>query len=109
MRVHLAPQPLGERHRRVENSAGKQQQKFFAPIPANAVDLPRLRRKDVRELLEDLISGGVTICVVHGLEVIDVTHHDGNRFVQPQRMLEHLLKPLLEGAAIVNAGKTIGQ
>ena len=41
--------------------------------------------------------------------MIDVAHDHRDWLVQPQRVLEHLVQPLLEGAPVVDAGETVGE
>ena len=52
MLLHFLPQPLGERHRGIEHSPGKNQQELFAAVAADAVYLARLAFEQLRELLE---------------------------------------------------------
>ena len=64
--------------------------------------------QDLGELLEDRVAGLVAVGVVHALEPIEIAHDAGERLVQPARVLEHLLQPLLEVPAIVEPSEGVG-
>ena len=103
MSLDLFSHPFRERRRRVEHRARKQQHEFLPAIPPGAVDLPDRAAQDAGELLEHRVARLVSVRVIDALEAVEITHHAGERLVQPAGMLEHLAQPLLEVPPIVEA------
>ncbi len=108
MCFHLFPHPFGERHRRVEHRARKQQHELLAAVATDSIDLADFGAQDARELFEDRVAGLVAVLVVHALEPVQVAHDAGERFGQAARVLEHLVEPLLQMAAVVDRRQRIG-
>ena len=109
MVLHLLPQPLGECYRGIEHRAGKNEQEFLSPVATNAVDLPRLRLEELRELFEHRVSRLVSMIVVHALEPVYVAHNQRDRFMQSNRVQPHLVQTLLERASVLHLGEPVGE
>ena len=62
----------------------------------------------VDELLEHLVARLVPVGVVDALEVIQVAHHARERLAEPLGVLEHLLQPLVQVAAVVEPREPVG-
>ena len=107
MRLDLFPHPLRERDGGVEHGARQEEHKLLSAIAAGAVDLAHLAAEDARELLQDGVAGLMAILIIHTLEAVQIAHHARERLVQPTRVLEHLVQPLLEMPSIVEPSEGI--
>lgn len=109
MPLHLLPQPLGEGDRRIEHCAGQNEKEFLSTVASDSVDFAGFPFQDVREPLEHGVPRLVPVVVVYALELVDIAHHQRDGLVEPHRMLPHLVQALVEGASVLDLGKSIGE
>src|SRR5215210_2411099 len=102
MSSHLLPQPLGESHGGVEDRTGENEKELLSTVTSHPVDFARLSFQQLREFLEHGVSGLVAVVVVYALELVDVAHDERYRLVQSNRMVPHVVKPLIQGAPVLD-------
>src|SRR6185312_5462653 len=108
VRRYPQTRPLGERHRRVDGRAGEEDQKLLAAIAADVIDLAHGCARHRSDLAKHFVARPVAKVVVHQLEVIEVEHRDRQRLLETDRVLEHLVKALVQPAPIVEPREWIG-
>ena len=107
MRLYCFTRAFGKGHGRVEHRSGQQEHKLFSTITTDAIDLARFVFQNPRELLQYRVTDLMAVGVVHTLEAIQITQHDGDGFFQPSRMSKRLLESLLDVATIVESRERI--
>src|SRR5207249_9204788 len=102
------PAPLGGRHGSLLPGAGQQDDKLLAPIAGHPVMVAEQLLQRARHPAQDLVAGRMTEGVVVLLELIHVQHDDGEGQPLPHRQGVVHLEPLVEVAAVADAGQPIG-
>jgi hypothetical protein len=82
MALHLLPQPLGESDRCIEHRTGENEKKLLSTVPTDTVDFAGFPFQNLREPLEHGVPCLVPVIVVYALELVDVAHHQRDRFVE---------------------------
>src|SRR5262249_39672813 len=71
-----AAHALGELARRVERKTGQDQREFFAADAAQRVTVGDASARAVRDRGECAVACGMTVVVVHALEMVEVEQHE---------------------------------
>jgi hypothetical protein len=76
-------------------------------VSGSSADFARRLAQDVRELQQHAVPGLVSVCIVHGLEAVQVEH--GHRDEVPRTLgaLELVLEQVVDVAMVEEAGKAV--
>ena len=105
--IDAEPHALGGDEGFVEAGVGHEGHELISAYAPEVVSLPHGLGHALAEGLEDLVADGVTVVVVHLLEIVAVDEHSGERRIFSKRSLRLRAQHLLEPSVIQEAGQGV--
>ena len=91
----------------VRRPIGKDERELVAADPRRGSRVPHRLAKALADRPEDLVAEGVSVGVVHDLEVVEVQDHERERPAPPPRSIDLLLEHLAKAAMVCEAGQRV--
>ena len=76
----------------------KNNRKYFAPVAAHQISGAHFTQENIRESFENLIAGFTAMFIVDGLEMIDLGHHQADRYTAALGTIHFRLQRIFEVA-----------
>jgi len=90
-------------------SVSQDQQKFFAPDAGAKVGFSGVDSKDFSKLLEDNVTGGVSVGIIHAFKAVQIGHYDPEGKAVSGGPIQLPCRPCLKRAAIGQTSQGIGK